>query len=92
MRLACWFRRPRRNELSLLFGLGNHSLMRPVPLAVAIVFFSPAVFAGEIREFDLKTIERLGTELTQESQRPDKGATSPAGSAPSRYDLRALPA
>jgi hypothetical protein len=34
-------------------------------------------FASEIREFDLKTIERLGNELTQVSQTRDKGATTP---------------
>jgi hypothetical protein len=33
--------------------------------------------ASEIREFDLKTIEKLGNELTRISQRPDRGATSP---------------
>ena len=32
-------------------------------------------FAAEIREFDIKTIERLGNELTEVSQRPDRGAT-----------------
>src|SRR5438309_6468024 len=50
--------------------------MRIVPLAAAILFFSAAAFAGEIREFDLKTIERLGNELTRVSQQPDRGATS----------------
>jgi len=33
--------------------------------------------AGDIREFDIKTIERLGNELTQLSQTRDKGATTP---------------
>ncbi len=49
--------------------------MRVVPLVVAIVFFSTAVFASEIREFNIPTLERLGRELTQASQRPDRGAT-----------------
>lgn len=42
-------------------------------------FFAPtAVFAGEIREFSVPTLERLGNELAQASQIPDRGATSPA--------------
>src|SRR5438874_2049525 len=36
-----------------------------------------SAFASDIREFDLKTIERLGNELTRVSQSPDKGATTP---------------
>src|SRR5437870_5719900 len=36
-----------------------------------------SVFASEIREFDLKTTERLGNELVRESQQPDRGATNP---------------
>jgi len=35
------------------------------------------IFAGEIREFDLRTIERLGNELTRVTQTRDKGATTP---------------
>jgi len=31
--------------------------------------------AGEIREFNVSTLERLGNELIHESQRPDRGAT-----------------
>jgi hypothetical protein len=50
--------------------------MRVVRLIVAILFFSAAAFAGEIREFDLKTIERLGNELTRVSQQSDRGATN----------------
>ncbi|SRR6266404_1455377 len=49
--------------------------MRAVPLVVAILFSLSVAFAGEIREFDLKTIERLGNELTRVSQSRDKGAT-----------------
>src|ERR1700722_8879481 len=41
------------------------------------IFGVAAAFAGEIREFDLKTIERLGNELTRVSQTRDKGATTP---------------
>jgi hypothetical protein len=36
-----------------------------------------AMFAGEIREFDIKTLERLGNELTRVSQTPERGATTP---------------
>lgn len=51
--------------------------MRSIPLAVAILFFSVAAFAGEIREFDLKTVARLGNELARVSQTADRGATTP---------------
>src|SRR5438309_6123599 len=44
-------------------------------LVAATPFFAVSAFAGEIREFDLKTIERLGNELTRVSQSRDKGAT-----------------
>jgi hypothetical protein len=37
-----------------------------------------SAFASDIREFDLKTTERLGNELTRVSQSPEKGATTPA--------------
>ena len=36
-----------------------------------------STFAGGIREFDIKTTERLGAELTRVSQTRDKGATTP---------------
>lgn len=36
-----------------------------------------SAFASEIREFDLRTTERLGNELTRVSQRADRGATTP---------------
>ena len=42
------------------------------------IFGVSAVFAGEIREFDIKTLERLGNELTRVSQTSDRGATTPA--------------
>ena len=35
------------------------------------------IFAGEIREFDVKTTERLGNELVRVSKRPDRGFTTP---------------
>jgi hypothetical protein len=43
---------------------------------LSIFLCAITAFAGEIREFDLKTIEQLGNELTRVSRQPDKGATS----------------
>jgi hypothetical protein len=51
--------------------------MRAVLLVIAMLFSASSTFPSEIRVFDLKTIERLGNELTRVSQRPDRGATSP---------------
>jgi hypothetical protein len=34
-------------------------------VATILTVASSAAFAGEIREFDIKTIEKLGNELTQ---------------------------
>ena len=48
-----------------------------VPLTLSILLCAIPAPASEIREFDIKTLERLGNELTRESQRPDGGATSP---------------
>jgi hypothetical protein len=48
-----------------------------VLLTLSILCCAVTAFAGEIREFDLKTIERLGNELTRVSQTPDRGATNP---------------
>jgi hypothetical protein len=44
------------------------------PVVLFLVAFS-AAHAAEIREFDLKTVERLGREMNRVSQRADKGAT-----------------
>ena len=49
---------------------------RVVPLTLSILFCATTAFAGEIREFNLETTRRLGRELAQVSQRPDRGATS----------------
>lgn len=51
--------------------------MRGVTLVTAILFSIGSTIDAEIREFDLKTTERLGNELIRVSQRPDRGATSP---------------
>src|ERR1700730_17658019 len=64
--------------------------MRAVPLVVAILFFSATAFAGEIREFDLKTIERLGNELTRVSQTSEKGATTAARKRAKQTAIAAL--
>ena len=44
---------------------------------LATLVIAGAAFAGEIRGFDLKTIERLGNELGRLSQTSEKGATTP---------------
>jgi len=56
----------------------NESSVRIIPLTLSILLCAFAAFASEIREFDLKTIERLGNELTRVSQTPDRGATNRA--------------
>jgi hypothetical protein len=48
---------------------------RAVPLFFTLLLFSASAFAAEIREFDLKTVARLGREMNRVSQRADKGAT-----------------
>lgn len=52
--------------------------MRSLPLILLILLCTIPAIASEIREFDLKTIERLGNELTRVSQSSDRGATNPA--------------
>jgi hypothetical protein len=48
--------------------------MRSVPLLLTLLLFAVAAAASEIREFDVKTLERLGNELTRVSRQPDRGA------------------
>jgi hypothetical protein len=48
-----------------------------VALVVISICVKATAFASEIREFDLKTLERLGNELTRVSQTPDRGVTTP---------------
>lgn len=50
--------------------------MRFAPLLMATLVSSASAFASEIREFDLKTVARLGREMNRVSQRVDKGATN----------------
>jgi hypothetical protein len=45
-------------------------------LSPLLVLPFAAAFAAEIREFDLKTVARLGREMNRVSQHPDKGATN----------------
>lgn len=55
-------------------------LMRLAPmrrfLVLSILFASSSIFAADIREFDLTTVQRLGRELDRLSRRPDRGATN----------------
>lgn len=51
--------------------------MRVVLPTLSILLSAVALFASEIREFNVKTLERLGNELTRISQTSDKGATTP---------------
>jgi hypothetical protein len=54
-------------------------MIRSVCIAVVAISLSVrTASAGEIREFDIKTIERLGNELTTVSQMRDRGANTPA--------------
>jgi hypothetical protein len=66
-----------RNGLPFFIQLGKPSIVRSLSLILTILSCSFGVFASEIREFDLKTTERLGNELLRQSQRPDRGATTP---------------
>lgn len=51
--------------------------MRIASLVFALLFIiAGSVGASEIREFDLKTTERLGNELCRASQRADRGANN----------------
>jgi hypothetical protein len=50
----------------------------PIAIVLSIFLCGVTAFASEIREFDIKTIERLGNELTRVSQTADRGATTPA--------------
>lgn len=52
--------------------------MRIVSLLIPILCLGTTASAGEIREFSIPVLERLGNELTRASQSPDKGASSPA--------------
>ena len=50
--------------------------VRTIVLSFVMVACGEAIFAAEIRQFDLRTTERLGNELVRTSKRPDRGATT----------------
>jgi hypothetical protein len=64
--------------------------VRIIPLALSVLFCSLTASAGEIREFDLKTIERLGDELYRLSQTREKGATTPVRKRAKQTAIAAL--
>ena len=64
--------------------------MRAAYITTAVVIAFASAHAAEIREFDTKTIERLGNELTRVSQRADRGATSPVRKRAKQTAIAAL--
>jgi hypothetical protein len=52
-------------------------LLPPFFVAMLLMLCESRVCASEIREFDVKTLQRLGKELTRVIQTPDRGATTP---------------
>src|SRR5207245_9396302 len=65
-------------------------VMRALHLVAAMSTVCVSVLGSEIREFDIKTIERLGNELTRVSQSPQKGATTPARKRAKQTAMAAL--
>lgn len=59
-------------------------------IAATTLVATSLVFGSEIREFDIKTIERLGDELTRVSQTRGKGATTPVRKRAQRTAKAAL--
>ncbi len=51
--------------------------MRVIALVLPILFCAITGLTGDIREFDVKTLQRLGNELTRVSQTRDRGVTTP---------------
>jgi hypothetical protein len=66
------------------------SILRVVPFVWSILICACVVCASEIREFDIKTIERLGNELTQLSQTRDRGASTPVKKRARKTAIAAL--
>jgi hypothetical protein len=52
-------------------------ISRAAGVFLILSFSATLAAAGEIREFSVPTLERLGDELIRASQRPDRGATDP---------------
>jgi hypothetical protein len=60
--------------------------MRIVPFVVATLLFPTAFFAGEIREFKIRTLEKLGNEISRRDEIAAKASdvvleTQPAAKA-----------
>lgn len=68
----------------------NSSIFRVALIVLSILSYSFTAFAGEIREFDIKTIERLGNEMTRLSQTRDQGATDPTRKRAKQTAIAAL--
>jgi len=58
--------------------------------AIATLFSLSSAFAAEIREFDIKTIEKLGNELSRVSQTAGSGSTSPVRKRAKQTAIAAL--
>ena len=78
------------NEFCFLSVADNTFAMRIAPLVVASLISISSAIASEIREFDLKTIERLGDELTRVSQTRDRGASTPVKKVARQTAIAAL--
>ena len=50
--------------------------MRALVVLIAIIVCNPA-FGSQIREFDVKTVSRLGAQLARLNDTSERGATSP---------------
>ena len=64
--------------------------MRFALFAIATLFSLSSAFAAEIREFDIKTIEKLGNELSRVSQTAGSGSTSPVRKRAKQTAIAAL--
>jgi phosphomannomutase len=53
-------------------------ISRPAIVLLILSIGASLAAAGEIREFSVPTLERLGNELTRASQSPDRGASDAA--------------
>jgi hypothetical protein len=68
-----------RNPVSDIRNRGPSSFRRMrIASALALALAATSLRAGEIREFSIPTLERLGNELTRVSQSSDRGASDAA--------------
>ncbi len=65
-------------------------IFRSAVLLLLLFLRAPLALAGEIREFDLKTVARLGREMNRVSQRADKGATDAVRKRAQQTGINAL--